>query len=106
MHTEQEVLLVVKTLHERLPEVQRIVTEEHPFECPEFIALDITAGLPEYLKWVTSSSSPPPDPALPPKPTAGAGVAAPPVPAGGETPASTAAPGASSSATSGRGFGS
>lgn len=105
MHTEQEVLLVVKTLHERLPEVQRIVTEEHPFECPEFIALDITAGLPEYLKWVTASSAPPPDPALPPKPT-GAGAAAPPVPAGGETPASTAAPGASSSATSGRGFGS
>ena len=22
----------------------------HPFECPELVAVDITAGLPEYLK--------------------------------------------------------
>lgn len=55
MQTEQEVLLIVKTVHERLPDVQRIVREKHPFDCPELIAVDITAGLPEYLKWVMSS---------------------------------------------------
>jgi periplasmic divalent cation tolerance protein len=77
VQTEQEVLLVVKTLHERVCDVERIVKDEHPFECPELIALDITAGLPDYLKWVTASSMPPePQPADAPPSTQTSSAAA------------------------------
>ena len=57
VQTEQEVLLVVKTMHERLPALQAIVKEGHPFDCPELVALDITAGLPQYLEWLLTSCS-------------------------------------------------
>lgn len=93
-------LLVVKTLHERLSDVQRIVKEEHPFECPELIALDITAGLPEYLRWVTSSSAPSQDPAVSQSPTAGAEEPA------LSVPPAAPAPGTNSAASCVRGFGS
>lgn len=107
MQTEQEVLLVVKTLHERVCDVQRIVKEEHPFECPELIALDITSGLPDYLKWVTASSSPSPQESPPADapPFTNTGLA--PATSGTAPPASsTAARTPSGVPSAGRGFGS
>lgn len=47
-----EVTLAVKTTQARYPEVERAITDGHPYELPEVIAVPITAGLSEYLAWI------------------------------------------------------
>ena len=59
MQTEREVLLIAKTLYQRLPDVQRVVKEKHPFDCPEVIAVAITGRLPQYLQFLISSCKAP-----------------------------------------------
>ena len=52
----QEHTLVVKTVRTRYPEVERAILERHPYSLPEVIAVDVTAGLPDYLAWVERGS--------------------------------------------------
>lgn len=49
---DAEVLLVIKTSRARYPELEARLTEAHPYEVPEILALDVTAGLPAYLAWL------------------------------------------------------
>lgn len=53
---QEEVLALFKTTTARYSELQQVVTEMHPYEIPELIALDLSAGLPVYLQWVLSST--------------------------------------------------
>ena len=53
-----EVLLVVKTSRRVLAALESRVAALHPYEVPEVVALDITAGLPAYLQWVDSCVTP------------------------------------------------
>ncbi|MEY6431458.1 divalent-cation tolerance protein CutA [Thioalkalicoccus limnaeus] len=52
--TEQvdEVLLMIKTGSAQFDELQRRVTQLHPYEVPEIIAIPIADGLPAYLDWL------------------------------------------------------
>ena len=50
---ENEVLLIIKTTDERFKSIQQLVSEEHPYELPELIAVPVTHGLPDYLEWIT-----------------------------------------------------
>jgi periplasmic divalent cation tolerance protein len=54
----QELLLVIKTRTERYEELERWLTEAHPYEVPEVIALPIALGAPAYLRWVTEQTRP------------------------------------------------
>lgn len=45
-----EVLTVMKTTC--YSSLEPVLRGLHPYDVPEIIALPITAGLPEYLKWV------------------------------------------------------
>jgi periplasmic divalent cation tolerance protein len=47
-----ESLLIVKFMTEKTDELIQRVLEIHPYEVPEFIAYDITAGNPDYLDWL------------------------------------------------------
>ena len=47
-----EVLLIVKTSADRLDELIKEVRSVHPYQVPEVIALPISGGYREYLKWV------------------------------------------------------
>ncbi len=49
---DSERLMLMKTRKERFPDVQKAVKALHPYQVPEIIALDISDGLPEYLKWI------------------------------------------------------
>jgi periplasmic divalent cation tolerance protein len=49
---EAEQLLLLKTTADRLPALQTRVQALHPYDCPEFIVLDVTAGAAAYLRWV------------------------------------------------------
>ncbi|HEX7048136.1 MAG TPA: divalent-cation tolerance protein CutA [Gammaproteobacteria bacterium] len=56
IHQDAEVLLMVKTRAARFADVERRVLELHPYEVPEIIACDITAGNLPYLNWIDEST--------------------------------------------------
>ena len=52
-----ETLLICKS---RLPVMDRVIArvrDLHSYTVPEIIALPVTAGLPEYLRWVAESTT-------------------------------------------------
>ena len=57
VHEESEVLAILKTTADRLPELDDRVRELHPYEVPEVIALPLTFGSAPYLAWVRDSVS-------------------------------------------------
>jgi periplasmic divalent cation tolerance protein len=58
VHRDPEVLLLIKTLGDRLAELTATLRGLHPYEVPEIIALSIAEGLPEYLNWMTACTRP------------------------------------------------
>lgn len=52
---EQEVLLVCKSMQERVPMIVERVKALHSYSVPEIIALPIAAGSADYLQWVRDS---------------------------------------------------
>lgn len=51
-----EWLLLIKSTRTRLPALQAAMREHHPYDVPECLALDITAGLPDYLQWLVQET--------------------------------------------------
>lgn len=52
---DREDLLIVKTRRDLVPRVIDRVREVHPYDVPEVIALDVTAGSEDYLDWVRTT---------------------------------------------------
>ena len=50
-----EVLLILKTQTKRIDEIITKVKSLHSYDVPEIIALPITAGQKDYLKWIDES---------------------------------------------------
>jgi len=48
----REILLVMKTTAGRLAALEREVRRLHSYDVPEFIALTVSAGSREYLRWL------------------------------------------------------
>ena len=55
--TSEELLLIIKTTTERYPDLEKRIKAIHPYEVPEIVALPITDGLNEYLKWIEDNTS-------------------------------------------------
>jgi periplasmic divalent cation tolerance protein len=53
LHDEGEVLLICKTDAERLSRLTEVLQREHPYDCPEVVALPVVGGAPEYLAWIS-----------------------------------------------------
>lgn len=53
---EPETLLLIKTRNARFADVERRVLELHPYEVPEIICCDISAGNLPYLNWIDEST--------------------------------------------------
>ena len=51
-----EVMLIIKTVRERLEQVTARVVALHPNELPEVIAVEIAGGLAAYLDWVAEQT--------------------------------------------------
>ena len=49
---EPEVLLVIKTVSTRYPELEMRLKSLHPYDVPEIIALPLIRGSAEYLAWL------------------------------------------------------
>lgn len=48
----QEHLLLIKTTNEVYQTLEQTITELHPYELPEVIAVPVTQGLDAYLGWI------------------------------------------------------
>lgn len=49
---DEELLLIAKTKQSLFETLSETVTQNHPYDVPEVIALPIVAGLKEYLSWM------------------------------------------------------
>lgn len=55
---DEEVLLLVKTRADLLPQVEELIRSKHVYQVPEVIALPITAGSADYLHWMFTNLQP------------------------------------------------
>ena len=58
LESAAEVLIILKTTPARLPQLQKCVLKNHPYETPEFVVLPVTSGNKQYLDWVVESVQP------------------------------------------------
>ncbi len=56
-----ESLLIAKTTSEAVGRLIEEVRRLHPYEVPEAISLEVSEGLPEYLRWISESVPAPHD---------------------------------------------
>ena len=52
IETATEVFVMFKTTVESYPRLEARITELHPYEVPEIVALSPSGGLPKYLEWI------------------------------------------------------
>ena len=57
LQRDEERLLVIKTRSERLDALRRALAELHPYELPELVAFEISAGSEPYLAWLDEGVS-------------------------------------------------
>ena len=50
-----ESLIIIKTVRKNFNRIENWIKELHSYEVPEIIALPITAGESNYLKWISES---------------------------------------------------
>jgi len=55
VHSESEILLLIKTTKDLETEVYREVQNVHPYDTPELITVPITNGSETYLDWMTAA---------------------------------------------------
>lgn len=53
LNEDEEIPVIIKTSADNYARVEAFVRENHPYELPEVVALDITRGLPGYLAWLS-----------------------------------------------------
>ena len=56
VETAEEVLLAMKTTRDRFDALARRIHALHPYEVPELLAFEATAGSPAYLDWVVAET--------------------------------------------------
>lgn len=52
-----ETLLLIKTTADRYAALERALAAHHPYELPEILAVDASAGLPAYLRWLADETA-------------------------------------------------
>jgi periplasmic divalent cation tolerance protein len=55
IENQAEWLLVIKSLNRNYAEIERYVIENHSYELPEIIAVDIARSSAKYRDWIASS---------------------------------------------------
>ncbi|MEU5363292.1 divalent-cation tolerance protein CutA [Streptomyces sp. NPDC005925] len=59
IETAREWRISYKTTSDRLAELGAWVTEQHPYDVPEWITLPVTGGSEAYLSWVAEETTEP-----------------------------------------------
>jgi periplasmic divalent cation tolerance protein len=50
-----EIPLVIKTTAAGYAALETFLRQNHPYEIPEILALDVAEGLPDYLRWAADA---------------------------------------------------
>ena len=50
-----EVLIILKTTRARMAALERLIVAKHPYDTPEFVVLELSAGNARYLGWLAES---------------------------------------------------
>ncbi|MFD1536329.1 divalent-cation tolerance protein CutA [Nonomuraea guangzhouensis] len=53
----EEYLILMKTIADRLDDLIVVVREAHSYETPEIVAVPIEGGLADYLNWITEETA-------------------------------------------------
>ena len=56
---EPELLLVIKTMEDRVEALKARLVELHPYDLPEVVVLPISSGHQPYLDWLAEQVQPP-----------------------------------------------
>jgi periplasmic divalent cation tolerance protein len=56
VHTDAEVLLLIKTSRTRLDALKARLPALHPYDTPELLAFDAVDGLARYLEWLEAAT--------------------------------------------------
>jgi periplasmic divalent cation tolerance protein len=59
IESSAEVLILFKTRAGRLRELERLILARHPYDTPEFLVLQLTAGTERYLAWLARETAAP-----------------------------------------------
>ena len=51
----REHLLIIKTRKNLFPKLEKAIRKIHSYECPEILALPVSAGSEKYLDWIRKS---------------------------------------------------
>jgi len=54
LQDDAEVLLICKTDTQRLARLTATLEREHPYDCPEVVALPVQGGSEAYLGWISA----------------------------------------------------
>lgn len=57
IHDDQEHLLIVKSLKDKTEKLKEFVEKHHSYEVPEFVILEASDVLPDYLQWARDATS-------------------------------------------------
>lgn len=60
IQTDTEWQLWIKTTADRVDALFTWLRDHHSYDVPELVVLPVTAGNPDYLKWVTDETRPEP----------------------------------------------
>lgn len=52
---DQEILMLIKTSKEKYAALEQRISELHPYDTPEVIALDVAQGSQKYLNWISET---------------------------------------------------
>ena len=52
---DSESILLIKTETKLSKKLRNIIIENHPYDLPEFITINIDSGSKEYLDWITAN---------------------------------------------------
>ena len=55
LESSTEVLILFKTTKKRLADLERCVIKNHPYDTPEFVAVELDHGSEKYLNWIGAS---------------------------------------------------
>jgi periplasmic divalent cation tolerance protein len=55
---EDELLLIIKTIGERVEQVKARLLQLHPYELPEVVVIPIGGGHAPYLEWIAEQARP------------------------------------------------
>lgn len=55
VEVSSEALLIIKTTMDQLGALEAAIGELHPYDVPEFVAVDIESGSQPYLDWLLNS---------------------------------------------------